>query len=186
MKTTITLLTALLIALPAVHAAKPNILIILADDMGYADIGVHGCKDILTPNIDRIATRGVRFTDAYANGAFCTPTSPPSSPTPKPSNTAKPKGTKFVATIPVQENPTAASQSASSKSPTTSTGSSLTSVNMVRPAQGLAIQLQQAMLFAVAQPDEARHHCFCFPSSTSTSKLLGIVSLSKMNRGVSV
>ena len=53
---------------------RPNVVVILADDMGYADIGVHGCSDIPTPNIDRIATRGVRFTDAYANGSFCTPT----------------------------------------------------------------------------------------------------------------
>ena len=52
----------------------PNIILILADDMGYADIGEHGCKDIPTPNIDRIAKEGVRFTDAYANGSFCTPT----------------------------------------------------------------------------------------------------------------
>ncbi len=78
MKRTLTLLTALLLApLAALHAAeapKPNILIILADDMGYADIGVHGCKDIPTPNIDRLAKGGVRFTDAYANGSFCTPT----------------------------------------------------------------------------------------------------------------
>ena len=42
--------------------------------MGYADIGVHGCKDIPTPHIDSLAKRGVRFTDAYANGSFCTPT----------------------------------------------------------------------------------------------------------------
>ncbi len=55
-------------------AEKPNIVIILSDDMGYADIGVHGCKDIPTPNIDRIAKGGVRFTNAYANGSFCTPT----------------------------------------------------------------------------------------------------------------
>src|SRR5688500_14315955 len=55
-------------------AKKPNIVIILADDLGYADIGAHGCQDIPTPNIDRIAVRGVRFTDAYANGSFCTPT----------------------------------------------------------------------------------------------------------------
>jgi arylsulfatase A-like enzyme len=54
--------------------ARPNILIILTDDMGYADIGVNGCKDIPTPHIDSLAKRGVRFTDAYANGSFCTPT----------------------------------------------------------------------------------------------------------------
>jgi arylsulfatase A-like enzyme len=55
-------------------ARKPNIVLILADDLGYGDIGAHGCKDIPTPNIDRIGSGGVRFTDAYANGSFCTPT----------------------------------------------------------------------------------------------------------------
>ena len=55
-------------------SSKPNIVLILSDDLGYADIGVHGCKDIPTPNIDRIAKQGVRMTDAYANGSFCTPT----------------------------------------------------------------------------------------------------------------
>ncbi|MEI6714853.1 MAG: sulfatase-like hydrolase/transferase [Verrucomicrobiota bacterium] len=75
-----TIVTALLLApVVALHAAsntpaKPNILIILSDDMGYGDIGSHGCMDIPTPNIDRIAKGGVRFTDAYANGSFCTPT----------------------------------------------------------------------------------------------------------------
>ncbi|HTU24602.1 MAG TPA: sulfatase-like hydrolase/transferase, partial [Pirellulales bacterium] len=54
--------------------SKPNILLILTDDMGYADIGPQGCTDIPTPNIDRIASKGVRFTDAYANAAFCAPT----------------------------------------------------------------------------------------------------------------
>jgi arylsulfatase A-like enzyme len=53
---------------------RPNIIVILADDLGYADIGVHGCSDIPTPHIDSLATRGVRFTAAYANGSFCTPT----------------------------------------------------------------------------------------------------------------
>jgi len=79
MKHAIAFLALLHLPLAALQAAdapasKPNILIILADDMGYADIGVHGCKDIPTPNIDSIAVRGVRFTDAYANGSFCTPT----------------------------------------------------------------------------------------------------------------
>jgi arylsulfatase A-like enzyme len=75
-----TLVTVLCLAPLALHAAdrpklaKPNIVLILSDDMGYADIGAHGCQDIPTPNIDRIASRGVRFTDAYANGSFCTPT----------------------------------------------------------------------------------------------------------------
>lgn len=79
MKHTLTLFITLLFAPVALRAAdikptKPNIIVILADDMGYADIGAHGCKDIPTPNIDRIAARGVRFTNGYANGSFCTPT----------------------------------------------------------------------------------------------------------------
>jgi arylsulfatase A-like enzyme len=53
---------------------RPNVVIIVADDMGYADIGVHGCKDIPTPAIDSIARNGVRFTDAYVTGPYCSPT----------------------------------------------------------------------------------------------------------------
>jgi arylsulfatase A-like enzyme len=52
---------------------RPNILIFLADDLGYADIGVNGCKDIPTPNIDSIAKNGVRFTDGYATHCVCSP-----------------------------------------------------------------------------------------------------------------
>ena len=54
--------------------SKPNIVFILVDDMGYADIGCMGAKDIRTPNIDRIAAEGVKFTDFYANAPVCTPT----------------------------------------------------------------------------------------------------------------
>lgn len=54
--------------------AKPNILIIVGDDMGYGDIGVHGCKDIPTPNIDSIAKNGVRCTNGYVSGPYCSPT----------------------------------------------------------------------------------------------------------------
>ncbi|MCI0681436.1 MAG: sulfatase [Gemmataceae bacterium] len=53
---------------------KPNIVVILADDMGYADVGFHGCKDIPTPHIDALAKRGVRFTNAYVSGPYCSPT----------------------------------------------------------------------------------------------------------------
>ena len=53
---------------------RPNIVLILADDIGYSDVGAHGCEDIPTPYIDRIANEGVLFTQAYANGSFCTPT----------------------------------------------------------------------------------------------------------------
>jgi len=58
----------------ALPVRNPNILIILTDNMGYADIGCYGCKDIPTPNIDSLAKNGARFTDAYAAGSFCTPT----------------------------------------------------------------------------------------------------------------
>jgi arylsulfatase A-like enzyme len=55
-------------------ATKPNILIIVGDDMGYADVGFHGCKDIPTPNLDELAGSGVRFTNAYVTGPYCSPT----------------------------------------------------------------------------------------------------------------
>jgi arylsulfatase A-like enzyme len=53
---------------------RPNILLIVADDLGYADIGVYGSRDIPTPNIDRLARDGIRFTDAYVSGPYCAPT----------------------------------------------------------------------------------------------------------------
>jgi arylsulfatase A-like enzyme len=53
---------------------KPNIVLILADDLGYGDVGCYGCADTRTPNIDRIAAEGVRFTSFYSNGPECTPT----------------------------------------------------------------------------------------------------------------
>ena len=45
---------------------RPNFVFILADDLGYADLGCQGCKDIPTPHVDSIAAAGVRFTDGYA------------------------------------------------------------------------------------------------------------------------
>ncbi len=53
---------------------KPNIILIVADDLGYGDLGCYGCKDIKTPNIDKLSSEGVRFTCFYANGPVCTPT----------------------------------------------------------------------------------------------------------------
>ncbi len=53
---------------------RPNILLIVADDLGYGDLGATGAPDISTPNIDRLAAEGVRFTNAYANAPVCTPT----------------------------------------------------------------------------------------------------------------
>ena len=54
-------------------ATKPNILFIIADDLGYADVGFQGCKDIPTPNIDSLAASGVRFTSGYVSGPYCSP-----------------------------------------------------------------------------------------------------------------
>ncbi|MEY4088431.1 MAG: hypothetical protein RJB55_702 [Verrucomicrobiota bacterium] len=60
--------------LSAADAARPNILFIVGDDMGYADVGFHGCRDIPTPNLDALAASGVRFTSGYVSGPYCSPT----------------------------------------------------------------------------------------------------------------
>ena len=54
--------------------SKPNVVLILMDDMGYADLGSYGGRDAKTPNVDRLAREGVRLTDAYANASNCSPT----------------------------------------------------------------------------------------------------------------
>lgn len=61
-----------LAALPA-QTKKPNIVFILLDDLGYADVGCYGQKKILTPHIDSLARQGTRFTGAYAGGPVCAP-----------------------------------------------------------------------------------------------------------------
>lgn len=53
---------------------RPNIIVIISDDLGYADLGCYGCKDIPTPNIDSIAKKGVRFTNGYVSCPVCSPT----------------------------------------------------------------------------------------------------------------
>jgi arylsulfatase A-like enzyme len=55
-------------------ADRPNIIVIVADDLGYEDLGVYGCKDVPTPHIDSIAKNGVRCTDGHSNHSFCAPT----------------------------------------------------------------------------------------------------------------
>ncbi|MBI1342310.1 MAG: sulfatase-like hydrolase/transferase [Terrimonas sp.] len=55
------------------QSSAPNIIIILADDLGYADVGFNGCKDIPTPHIDRIASNGVVFSRGYVSYAVCGP-----------------------------------------------------------------------------------------------------------------
>src|SRR5690349_3605432 len=54
-------------------AEQPNIIIILADDLGYGDLGCYGNPTIHTPNLDRMAAEGLRFTDFYAGNCYCTP-----------------------------------------------------------------------------------------------------------------
>src|SRR5687768_3562854 len=54
--------------------SRPNVLLILMDDLGYGDIGSYGVTDAKTPNLDRLAREGVRLTNAYANGPVCSPT----------------------------------------------------------------------------------------------------------------
>ena len=54
----------------------PNIIIFYADDLGYGDLGSYGAQGLPTPNVDRLAAEGVRFTDAHAAAATCTIESP--------------------------------------------------------------------------------------------------------------
>src|SRR3954469_19106188 len=58
----------------AAPAARPNIVFILSDDVGYGDVGCYGAQHVKTPNIDRLAREGLRFTDAHATASVCTPT----------------------------------------------------------------------------------------------------------------
>jgi len=55
------------------QARKPNVIIILGDDLGYCDTGLYGCKDIPTPNINSIAKNGIRFTNGYVSAPVCSP-----------------------------------------------------------------------------------------------------------------
>lgn len=67
-------LTSLGIAFkPAEKGEKPNIVLILADDLGYGDLGVQGATDIKTPHIDEMAHKGMTFTNFYANSTVCSP-----------------------------------------------------------------------------------------------------------------
>jgi arylsulfatase A-like enzyme len=63
----------LLPAAPASAAARPNIVLIYADDLGYGDVGCYGATRVKTPHIDKLAAGGLRFTDAHATSSTCTP-----------------------------------------------------------------------------------------------------------------
>src|SRR5687768_3945189 len=65
--------------LPAVsskpsRANRPNVIFILADDLGWGDLSCYGRPDYRTPNLDLLASQGTKFTDAYSASAVCTPT----------------------------------------------------------------------------------------------------------------
>ena len=77
MKPTLTLLIALLLApLAALDAAdehKPNVIVILADDLGWADLSCYGSTFHESPNLDKLAAQGMRFTQAYSSSPYCSP-----------------------------------------------------------------------------------------------------------------
>ena len=67
-------LLSLALPIVALTEDRPNIIFIMADDLGYGSLGCYGSKEIRTPNIDRLAASGMRFTDYHSNGPVCTPT----------------------------------------------------------------------------------------------------------------
>lgn len=68
-------LSCFLISLVAAGVAEqPNIVVIMADDLGYGDLSCYGATSLQTPNIDRLAAEGVRFTSGYCSASTCTPT----------------------------------------------------------------------------------------------------------------
>ena len=58
---------------PAFAQDKPNIVLIMTDDLGYGEVSSYGATAVQTPNIDRLARAGLRFTDAHSSAATCTP-----------------------------------------------------------------------------------------------------------------
>jgi arylsulfatase A-like enzyme len=69
-------LTAMLLTVGGVAAGaeRPNVVLILADDLGYGDLSCYGCPDLRTPRLDRLAQQGVLLTDCYSNASVCSPT----------------------------------------------------------------------------------------------------------------
>ncbi len=72
MITILSLVTAIMVGSVTAYAARPNVIVIFADDQGYGDLGCYGSPNIETPNIDRMAAEGIRFTSFYA-APFCGP-----------------------------------------------------------------------------------------------------------------
>src|SRR6187551_2285680 len=57
-----------------IQSQRPNIIYIMTDDMGYGDLSGYGCKDYQTPNLDKLASQGIKFINAYSAAPICTPT----------------------------------------------------------------------------------------------------------------
>src|SRR6187401_3835337 len=71
----LSLLILLLLLLPIEGLTqRPNIIYIMTDDMGYGDLSCYGQKSYSTPNLDKLASQGMKFVNAYSAGAVCTPT----------------------------------------------------------------------------------------------------------------
>lgn len=66
--------TSLILLSSLALAEKPNVLLIVADDLGYHDVGFQGSQEVPTPHLDKLAATGVRFTNGYVSHAFCSPT----------------------------------------------------------------------------------------------------------------
>lgn len=74
LRKTLFLLVSITMDSSASLGQKPNIIYIMTDDMGYADLSIYGCKDYTTPNIDKLASQGIKFMQAYSAAPICTPT----------------------------------------------------------------------------------------------------------------
>ena len=61
-------------SLRAADAGRPNVIVIMADDLGYGDVSCYGATALKTPNIDRLSKEGLRFTNGYCSASTCTPT----------------------------------------------------------------------------------------------------------------
>ena len=76
MRTVLTVVSCLFLATQAKCSAaeKPNVVVIMADDLGYGDVSCYGATEFATPNIDQLASEGIRFTSGYCSASTCTPT----------------------------------------------------------------------------------------------------------------
>ena len=73
MKKTLNFVITMLVFVQAFAQQKPNVVFIYADDLGYGDLSCYGATKISTPNLDKLASKGIRFTNAHATSATCTP-----------------------------------------------------------------------------------------------------------------